>query len=628
MVDSKTSGVGLRTPFEDGRDVIKRFAVDLPDKPGVYRMCDVRGEVLYVGKARALRRRVMSYTQRARLPVRLQRMVALTRGMEFVLTHTEAEALLLESNLIKKLRPRFNILLRDDKSFPYILMRQDHDYPMPVKYRGKKQKGAGVYYGPYAGAGDVNRTLQAMQRVFLLRNCSDANFASRERPCLQYHIKRCSAPCVGLVSKDEYAQQVQQASDFLEGRSEALRVRLRAEMDHVSAAMDYERAAEFRDRLKALAAIDARQDVNFEGLGQIDVVALAQEGGRSCVQVFFVRNGRNHGNQAFFPQHGEAVGDAEVMASFLAQFYAGKMLPPEIVVSEVPEEQGLLQEAFSEIAGHNVKIVCPQRGARRKLIDFALMNAREALSRRLVEHESTQAHLDAVAEIFGMDASPERIEVYDNSHIAGSYMTGAMIVAGADGFVKNSYRKFNIKSAKAADDYGMMREVMRRRFGKIAVQTDEGDAVDADLPDLLLIDGGKGQLGAVYEVLDEVGLSDRVTVVGIAKGEERNAGREQFFMRGRESFVLPMRSSALFYLQRLRDEAHRFALGSHRVRRRKGLVENPLDDIDGIGPKKKSALLRYFGSAKAVSAAGLEDLRKVDGVSDALARAIYEHFHG
>lgn len=614
------------TPFKDGRDVIKAHAASLPDKPGVYRMLDTQGQVLYVGKAKALKRRVMSYTQQARLPIRLQRMVALTREMEFVHTHTEAEALLLEANLIKKLKPHFNVLLRDDKSFPYILMRQDHDYPMPVKYRGKKQKEAGDYYGPFASAGDVSRTLKVMQRVFLLRNCSDGNFASRTRPCLQYHIKRCSAPCVGLVSQEDYALQVRQAQDFLEGRGVMLRDHLHAQMDEASAAMDYERAADIRDRIKALAAIDARQDVNFAGLEQVDVIALAQEGGRSCIQVFFVRNGRNYGNQAFFPRHAEGVEVAEIMASFMAQFYLNKPVSPEIVVSAMPEEPELLQDAFATMAGRAVKIVCPQRGARKKLTDFALMNAREALTRRLTEQESVREHLEAIADIFGMDVPPVRIEVYDNSHIGGVYMTGAMIVAGPDGFMKNSYRKFNIREAKASDDYGMMREVMRRRF-KEARGEAEGAGRPEDWPDLLLIDGGKGQLSAVYEVLDALGVADQLTVVAIAKGEDRNAGREEFFMRGRESFTLPLRSSALFYLQKLRDEAHRFAVGSHRVRRQKAMVDNPLDEIVGIGAKKKSALLRYFGSAKGVAAAGLEDLRKVEGVSEALAQIIYDHFH-
>ena len=578
------------TPLEDGRRVIREFADDLPDRPGVYRMLSDEGDVLYVGKAKALKKRVMSYTHVGRLPIRLQRMVAQTRAMEFVYTHTEAEALLLEANLIKKLKPRFNILLRDDKSFPYMLLRADHDYPTVVKYRGVKQKKAGQYFGPFASAGDVNRTLIAMQKAFLLRNCTDGNFATRDRPCLQYHIKRCSAPCVDMVSRDEYAQQVEEARDFLEGRSDDVQERLRVRMDEASAGQDYEQAAVYRDRLKALVAVQARQDVNISGLGDMDVMALAQDdGGRSCVQVFFFRGGQNYGNQPYFLKAEVGVEAEDVMASFLAQFYLNKPVPKEVVVSVAPDQAEIVESALREISERAVTIVCPQRGQRRKLIEFAQMNAEQSLKRHVAERKSIVAQLKGVVELFDLDDMPQRIEVYDNSHISGAHMVGAMIVAGPDGFMKGAYRKFNIKEAGAADDYGMMREVMRRRFRKVV---EEGaGAGDADWPDLLLIDGGKGQLGAVCEVLEEYGILDQLTVVAIAKGEDRNAGREQFFMHGREVFDLPVGDPVLHYLQIIRDEAHRYAVSSHRVRRKKAISSNVLDDVPGVGAKRN---LRLF----------------------------------
>lgn len=612
------------TPLQDGQAAIRVAAADLPQKPGVYRMLSESGDVLYVGKAKALKRRVMSYCLVDRLPIRLQRMVALTRSMEFVRTHTETEALLLEANLIKKLKPRYNILLRDDKSFPYILLREDHDYPMVVKYRGAKRKD-GRYYGPFAGAGDVMRVLHAMQRIFMLRSCTDSNFASRTRPCLQYDIKRCTAPCVGLVSKAEYAQQVREAQDFLEGRSDAVQDRYSARMEEASATQDYEAAAVFRDRLKALRAVQARQDVNFAALGDADVVALAQKGGRSCVQVFFFRGGQNFGNRSYFPRHEDGVEAADIMGAFLAQFYLNKPVPREIIISHVPDAGDALLGAFNDMSERAVSITVPQRGKKRAALDFAVMNAREALQRKQLEERSEAAHLTQVADAFGMEAPPNRIEIYDNSHISGSHMVGAMVVAGREGFQKAAYRKFNIKQAEAGDDYGMMREVMQRRFRKVA----EGGLKpgDADWPDLLLIDGGAGQLSAVTDVLADYGMLEDVVIVGIAKGEERNSGRERFFMTGRGEFTLPYNSGVLHYLQRLRDEAHRYVIGAHRVRRKKSMNDNPLDQVPGIGAKKKSALIKYFGSGKGVRDAGVSDLQKVDGISEKLAQQIYDYFH-
>jgi excinuclease ABC subunit C len=616
----------MAVDLQNGIEVIRSAAAELSgDRPGVYRMLGEKDEVLYVGKAKSLKKRVSSYTRVNGMPYRLQRMVAQTQRMEFVYTHTESEALLLEANLIKQLKPRYNILLRDDKSFPYILLRSDHDFPTVVKHRGAKKKD-GTYFGPFAGAGIVNRTLKMMHKIFMLRNCSDTVFANRARPCLQYHIKRCSAPCVGYVSKAEYGQQVQDARDFLEGRSEALQERFRGAMEQASVDMQYEEAALYRDRLKALVAVQARQDIHLEAVGDVDVVALAQEGGQSCVQVFFFRAGQNFGNYAYFPRHQDDESAEDILGSFLAQFYLSKPVPREVLVSDVPSGKGVLEQALGDMAGRKVTISKPQRGQRRKALDFAAMNAREALLRRVAERKGEEGHLQAVAELFDMDAPPGRIEVYDNSHISGSHMVGAMVVAGPEGFQKSAYRKFNIKHAEAADDYGMMREVMSRRFRKVLDADAAFGPGSEEWPDLLLIDGGKGQLSSVCEVLAEYGILDDLTVVAIAKGEDRSAGREQFFMPGRERFDLPVSDSRLHYLQRLRDEAHRFAVGAHRTRRKKAISDNPLDDVPGIGAKKKSALLRYFGSAKAVRDAGVADLQKVEGVSKNLAQQIYDHF--
>lgn len=607
-----------------GADAIRAYVRKLPETAGVYRMLDEKGEVLYVGKAKALKRRVASYTQIARLPLRLKRMVAQTRSMEFVHTHTEVEALLLESNLIKKLKPRFNILLRDDKSFPYILITTDHDFPQITKHRGAK-KPKGEYFGPFASTGNVNRTIAALQRAFLLRNCTDNNFATRQRPCLQYHIKRCTAPCVGLVSKEEYAQQIKEVLEFLSGESRAVQERFVRQMQDASAALDFETAAKYRDRIRALTSIQSAQDINVEGVKDADVMAISQTGGRSCIQVFFFRAGQNYGNHSYFPRHQDGEEPARILGVFMAQFYENKPVPKEIYISQEIEEKALLEDALSFKSGHKVVITSPARGTKKRLIDFALKNAQQALLRHNAETAGQARLLDGVAELFGLDARPQRIEVYDNSHISGTNMVGGMIVAGADGFIKSAYRKFNIREAMASDDFGMMREVLMRRFQRALKDGIEDD--DADWPDVLLIDGGVGQYNAVREVLEECGVTDRVTMVAISKGPDRNAGREKFYIEGNMGFQLPVNDPVLHYLQRLRDEAHRFAIGAHRTRRKAAISASPLDDVPGIGARRKKALLLHFGSARAVADAGVVDLLKVEGISEAVAQKIYDHFH-
>ena len=614
-----------QSPIEQGASVIREHAHKLPDNPGVYRMLSDKDDVLYVGKAKSLKKRVISYTNYARLPFRLQRMISQTRKMEFVHTHTEAEALLLESNLIKKLKPRYNILLRDDKSFPYIFVPSDHDYPQVMKHRGAKKR-KGEYFGPFASAGDVNRTISILQRVFMIRNCTDSYFANRHRPCLQYHIKRCTAPCVGKVSKSEYAEQMREAQDFLEGKSQAVQKRMQDKMQIASEAMNYEEAARYRDRIKALAGIQARQDINLESLKNSDVIALAMKGGKICVQVFFFRSGRNFGNRSYFPRHSDDDALEDVMEAFVAQFYENKPVPKEILVSHMPVGADLLEEAFGVKAGYKVNISMPQRGERKRILDFVTKNAVAGIDRHLLEKETEARLLSGVAELFEMEEPPKRIEVYDNSHISGTNMVGGMIVAGPEGFQKNAYRKFNIKRADDADDYGMMREVFERRFKRAMKEQEEGD--DSNWPDLVLVDGGKGQLSVCREVLEEYGVLDRLTLVAIAKGEDRNAGREQFFVAdGKMGFQLPINDPVLHYLQRLRDEVHRFAIGTHRARRTKQISQNPLDEIAGVGGARKKALLHRFGSAKAVAGAGVDDLASVDGISKQLAQKIYDHFH-
>lgn len=612
-------------PLERGAQVIRDYVAQLPATPGVYRMISDKGDVLYVGKAKALKKRVVSYTHVDKLPIRLQRMVAQTVTMEFVHTHTEVEALLLESNLIKKLKPRYNILLRDDKSFPYILLTNDHDFPQIKKHRGAR-KASGEYFGPFASAGAVNRTIEILQRIFKLRNCSDSVFANRDRPCLQYHIKRCTAPCVAKVSQAEYAAQISNAQKFLSGESRAVQQAFAERMEAAAALEQYEEAAEYRDKIKTLSQIDAKQDINLEGLGDVDVIALAQTEGRSCVQVFFFRGGQNFGNRSYFPRH-TAEDEAEnILSVFMAQFYENKPVPAVILVSHKPSEKGLLEEALTTRRDRGkVSIDKPQRGKRKNLIEFVMRNAVDSLKRHIAERASETRHLKAVAELFGLDAPPKRIEVYDNSHISGTNMVGAMIVAGPEGFQKNAYRKFNIKDSIAGDDFGMMREVMTRRFGRALKEGVDKDS--DDWPDILLIDGGKGQLSAVTETLEAIGVLDDLCVVAIAKGEDRNAGREEFFMKGKPSFQLPVNDPTLHYLQRIRDEVHRFAINAHRTRRKNDMKKSPLDEITGIGAKRKKALLLHFGSAKGVADAGIKDLMQVEGISQAVAEKIYGFFN-
>jgi excinuclease ABC subunit C len=613
--------------LDRGAELIRAYVKTLPEKPGVYRMLDAKGDVLYIGKARALKKRVVTYSHVMKLPNRLKRMVSETESMEFITTNSEVEALLLESNLIKKLKPRFNILLRDDKSFPYILLTSDHDFPQVKKHRGTRGE-EGEYFGPFANAGAVNHTIDMLQRIFKLRNCTDSYFAARKRPCLQYHIKRCTAPCVGRIHKDEYAESVSQARDFLTGKSRALQEVFRARMQEASDALDYESAAEFRDKIQVMAAVQMHQDVNVEGMGDADVAYLYQREGKTCIQVFFFRGGQNFGNRAYFPRHDSEVTPQTIMANFLAQFYESKPVPADIMVNVLPAERALIEEALgkrSQVVGRKISITVPVRGQRRRLLDFVENNARQALERHLLERKGEAELLEGVAKLLGMDAPPERIEVYDNSHISGTNMVGGMVVAGPEGFRKGAYRKFNIRTAEAADDYGMMREVMARRFGR-AIK-DEVDRESEEWPDLLLIDGGLGQFNAVKEVLTEMGVWDDLMVVAISKGPDRNAGREQFFMEGRAPFRLQENDAVLHYLQRLRDEVHRFAIGAHRTRRKMDIGKNPLDEIPGIGAARKRALLHHFGSAKAIKSAGVEDLLKVEGISRAQAEKIFAFFN-
>jgi excinuclease ABC subunit C len=611
--------------LQAGTETIRAELRNLPDKPGVYRMVDDRGDVLYVGKARSLRKRVVAYTQAARLPIRLQRMVAETVRLEIVVTRTEVEALLLESNLIKRHLPRFNILLRDDKSFAHLAITRDHAFPQLVKHRGGRDRKAD-YYGPFASTGAVNRTITALQRAFMLRNCTDASFASRTRPCLQFHIKRCTAPCVGRVGEAEYAEQVRAAAGFLAGRASDVQAEFAARMQEASDALDFEAAARWRDRIRALTAVQAHQDINVEGVVEdADVVAAHQEGGSTCVQVFFFRAGRNYGNRAYFPSHDKEAGAEQVLGAFVAQFYEDKAAPPLVLLSHEVEERELIAEALGVRAGQRVEVAVPKRGDKRRIVEHAAANAREALARRLAETSSQARLLSGVQEVFGLDAPPERIEVYDNSHVQGTNAVGAMVVAGPQGFVKAAYRQFTIRAEGAAgDDYAMMREVLTRRFAR-AVKEDPERSGGA-WPDLVLIDGGQGQLAAALEVLAELGVED-VPIAAIAKGPDRDAGRERFFVPGREPFRLEPRDPVLYYLQRLRDEAHRFAIGTHRAKREKGLGRSQLDEIAGVGPARKRALLHHFGSARAIARAGLADLEAAPGISRTVAKKVYDHFH-
>lgn len=631
-----------------GAEVIQMLVKRLPNAPGVYRMMNAAGDVLYVGKARSLKKRVTSYAQGRFHTSRIGRMVRETSTMEFVVTRTEIEALLLEANLIKRLRPRFNVLMRDDKSFPYILLTGDHVSPGIYKHRGARSR-KGDYFGPFASAGAVGRTINSLQRAFLLRSCTDSFYENRTRPCLLFQIKRCAGPCTGEISHGDYARLVAEAKDFLSGRSQKVKTEISAAMQQASENLDFERAAIYRDRLAALSHVQSHQGINPQTVDEADVFAIHQEGGQVCIQVFFFRTGQNWGNRAYFPKADPALEAGEVLGSFLAQFYDDKPTPRTILLSHGVEDQELLAEALSTRAGRKVSISVPQRGEKKDLTDNALQNAREALGRRLAETSTQTRLLTGFAETFGLEKPPVRIEVYDNSHIMGTNAVGAMVVAGPEGFVKNQYRKFNIRSTEITpgDDFGMMREVMQRRFSRLlkehgdapqtegadeASPTGPGDDIEdaggfPAWPDVILIDGGQGQMTAVRKILADLGIEDRVVAIGIAKGQDRDAGRERFFVKGKAPFSLPVRDPVLYFVQRLRDEVHRFAIGSHRARRKKEMVKSPLDEISGIGPGRKRALLMHFGTAKAVSRAAVEDLVKVDGISEQVAKLVYNHFH-
>ena len=610
--------------LQRGIAAIRETVRTLPPRPGVYRMIDARGDVLYVGKARALKNRVANYTQTDRLPLRLKRMVSQTREMTIVTTNSEAEALLLEAQLIKRFRPPYNVLLRDDKSFPFILLRSDHAFPRITKHRGAR-RAAGNYYGPFASAGSVNTTINALQKLFLLRSCTDSFFSRRDRPCLLYQIKRCSAPCVDRIDQAGYAELVQEAKDFLGGKSSAVQRKIEEQMRAASEGLDFERAAMLRDRLRAATFIQGSQAINAQGLGDADIFAMAEKAGQIAVQAFFIRGGQNWGHRAFFPTHTEGLTEADVMTSFLAQFYEEVPPPRCILVDHALPEGELLAEALRPAAGGKVEVSVPQRGDRRRLIDQASRNAREALDRRMAESGTKAKILREVAEFFELPEPPQRIEVYDTSHIQGTNAVGAMIVAGPEGFVKNQYRKFNIKTAQTNDDFGMMREVFARRFGRAVAE--DPDREVGTWPDLVLIDGGKGQMSAVKGVIEELGIED-LPLIGVAKGPHHGReGREVFhFPDGREK-TLPVNSPVLFHLQRLRDEVHRFAIGAHREKRSRAISASPLDEIPGIGPARKRALLLHFGTAGKVRAASLADLQRTPGINAAIARLIYDFYH-
>lgn len=629
---------GLDETGLTGADLIGEFVKRLPNSPGVYRMLNKDGEVMYVGKARSLKKRVSNYAQGRLHSNRLTRMVRETVHMEFVTTRTEVEALLLEANLIKRLRPRFNVLLRDDKSFPYILITGDSRAPALYKHRGARAR-KGDYFGPFASASAVGRTINSLQRAFLLRTCTDSVFESRTRPCLLYQIKRCSGPCTHEISDEGYGELVRQAKDFLSGRSQNVKESIARAMNEAAEELDFERAAVFRDRLAGLSHVQSHQGINPAGVEEADIFAIHHEGGLSCIQVFFFRAGQNWGNQAYFPKADPQLTGAEVLNSFLAQFYDDRPCPRLVLLSEQVEEQELLATALAERAGHKVAISVPQRGEKKDLVDHVAANAREAHGRKLAETASQSRLLAGLAETFQLPYVPRRIEIYDNSHIMGTNAVGGMVVAGPEGFVKGQYRKFNIKSTDITpgDDFGMMREVMTRRFSRLLKEEgkpdrsiapeDGADAPFPAWPDVILIDGGQGQMTAVRKILEDLDITDSVIAIGVAKGVDRDAGRERFFVKGKPDFTLPPRDPVLYFIQRMRDEAHRFAIGSHRARRKKEMVKNPLDEIGGIGPTRKRALLQHFGTAKAVSRAAVSDLMAVEGISEAVARLVYNHFH-
>ena len=612
------------SPLFQGLAVLEAALPTLPTAPGVYRMLNEKGEALYVGKARSLRKRVTSYTQISRLPERLRRMVFETRSLEVVTTGSEAEALLLEANFIKRFRPRFNIVLRDDKSYPWLVITEDHPFPQIAKHRGERRKGAS-YWGPFASVWAVNQTLAALQRVFLLRSCRDTVFDTRTRPCLLFQIKRCAAPCVDRISQPDYAALVAEAKQFLSGETPSIQKRLATEMEAAAADLQFERAAALRDRIRGLTHIQGKDRVNLEGMGDADVIALHQAAGQSCVQVFFFRGGRNNGNRAFFLSHAKQDQSAEeVMGAFLGQLYEDLPPPPLLLLSHDPPEAALIAEALAIKAGRRVELRRPQRGEKHEALEHAATNAREALERRMAEGTAQAALLEGTASVFGLPGAPERIEIYDNSHIQGANAYGVMVVAGPSGFMKQGYRKFGIKTAATNDDFAMMREVFERRFGR-ALREDPARAGE-DWPDLVLIDGGAGQLSAARQIMEGLGLDD-LPLVAVAKGPDRDAGREWFHMAGREPFQLPLRDAVLFYLQRLRDEAHRFAITTHRAGRSKALTRSELDEVPGVAAAMKRKLLNHFGSARGVRQAGLADLEACPGVGPALARRIHDHFH-
>lgn len=633
--DTEQTEEGIaKVPPQTGPDVISTFAKKLPNSPGVYRMYNTDSEVLYVGKARSLKKRVTNYTRLIGQTNRIARMITETAGMEFVSTRTETEALLLEANLIKRFRPKYNVLLRDDKSFPYIHIAEDHEAPQLLKHRGARKK-KGSYFGPFASAGSVNRTITALQKAFLLRNCSDSYYENRTRPCLQFQIKRCSAPCTGEISMQAYEELVNEAKGFLSGKSQNVQQELSGKMELASQNLNFETAAIYRDRLAALSHIQSQQGINPHTVKEADIFALYQQEGQTCIQVFFFRTGQNWGNRAYFPKADETLDPGFVLESFMTQFYDDKPAPSQILISHLGEQHELLSAALTERMGHKVAVSMPQRGEKRDLVAHAMTNAREALGRKQAETSSQQKLLRGLQAVFDLPEMPTRIEVYDNSHIMGTNAVGGMIVAGIEGFLKNQYRKFNIKSTDITpgDDYGMMREVLTRRFSRLLKETDgpshanEDDIVDAATwPDFLLIDGGIGQINAVKAVLDELGLSD-MPIAGVAKGPERDAGREKFIVPGKAAFMLPERDPVLYFIQRMRDEAHRFAIGSHRARRSRDISKSPLDEIPGVGPTRKRAILHHFGTAKATSKAGLSDLEKVPGVSAQMAQVIFDFFH-
>ncbi|SEW39881.1 Excinuclease ABC subunit C [Cognatiyoonia koreensis] len=608
-----------------GYDCIQSYLRTLDSSPGVYRMLDAESRVLYVGKARNLKNRVSNYARPGNHSPRITRMIQETAAMMFLTTKTETEALLLEQNLIKQLKPRYNVLLRDDKSFPNILVSQSHAFPQIKKHRGAKKE-TGRYYGPFASAGAVNRTLNQLQRIFLLRNCSDSDFETRTRPCLQYQIKRCSGPCVGLVSEADYAKSVADAEKFLSGRTKGIQEALAAQMSDASAAMEFERAAALRDRIKALTQVQSAQGINPQTVAEGDIIALHIDGGQACVQVFFIRANQNWGNHDYYPRISGDEDRSEVMEAFVGQFYANREPPRAIILSHGLDDPELMADALSEKAGRKVEITVPQRGEKAELVNGALRNARESLARKMSESATQGRLLKGLAQAFDLDAPPTRIEVYDNSHIQGAHAVGAMIVAGPEGFEKNQYRKFNIRGddLTPGDDFGMMKEVLTRRFKRLLKE--DPDRKSGVWPDLLLIDGGAGQVSAVRQIMTELGVDD-VPMVGVAKGEDRDAGKEEFHRTGKSVMALRHNDPVLYFIQRMRDEAHRFAIGTHRAKRTKAIGATPLDDVPGVGATRKRALLAHFGSAKAVARANLADLKAVEGVSDNMAQTIYDYFH-